>query len=185
MLGGRLDRQRYVLLLRNLLPVYQLLEQPDDAGGSALSGFPLDSIARAGALAQDLNALHGGGWLDEVPHLAAGRAYRDRVAACRRSAPALLAAHAYVRYLGDLSGGRVLGRALRQTLGPGSAGLAFYDFPGLTSVEAARADFRRALDALPLREEEAQAVVDEARTAFRLNLRVLEAVERPPTHAGA
>jgi heme oxygenase (biliverdin-producing, ferredoxin) len=78
MMAGRLQRGRYVLLLRNLLPVYQLLEGADD------------------------------------PVL---RAYRDRVAELAGRAPLLLAAHAYVRYLGDLSGGRMLGRAMRRSLG--------------------------------------------------------------------
>ena len=56
----------------------------------------------------------------------------------------------------------------------GSAGLAFYEFPAIASAEAARAGFRRALDALPT--VEADALVAEAREAFGLNLRLFEAI---------
>ena len=91
MMAGRLQRGRYVLLLRNLLPVYQLLESADDP---VLPRFPLASIARSDALANDLTTLHGQAWADEVPLLPAGRAYRDRVAKLAGRAPLLLAAHA-------------------------------------------------------------------------------------------
>jgi heme oxygenase (biliverdin-producing, ferredoxin) len=91
MMAGRLQRGRYVILLRNLLPVYQLLESAEDP---VLPRFPLASIARSDALAHDLAALHGQAWADEVPLLRAGRAYRDRVAELASQAPLLLAAHA-------------------------------------------------------------------------------------------
>ena len=43
--------------------------------------------------------------------------------------PALLAAHAYVRYLGDLAGGQALGRIARQAYAlPDGAGTRFFDF---------------------------------------------------------
>lgn len=41
----------------------------------------------------------------------------------------LLLAHAYVRYLGDLSGGQIIGGRIRRAYGlKGKAGTAFYDF---------------------------------------------------------
>lgn len=44
-------------------------------------------------------------------------------------APPLLLAHAYVRYLGDLSGGQIIGGRIKRAYGlKGKEGTAFYDF---------------------------------------------------------
>jgi len=57
--------------------------------------------------------------------------YLDRLTECAANetmAPRLLA-HAYVRYLGDLSGGQVIGARLRKAYGlPGLDGRRFYNF---------------------------------------------------------
>ena len=49
-------------------------------------------------------------------------------------APRLIA-HAYVRYLGDLSGGRIVGRILARSPGLGPEALSFYDFPGIADPD--------------------------------------------------
>jgi heme oxygenase len=85
-----------------------------------------------------------------------------------RDTPALLIAHAYTRYLGDLSGGQILKRLLANKPGLAPDELSFYDFPGhdLTQLKT---DYRTALDRAGAQVKDPQAVIDEGSEAFRLN----------------
>jgi heme oxygenase len=107
--------------------------------------------------------------------LPTAQAYAERLQRLAGDEPALLAAHSYVRYLGDLSGGQALGRLVRQAYGlVGSAGSRFFDFCPPEQVKAMAARFRSALDALPLGAAQQQAQVDEARWAFAQHERLFE-----------
>jgi heme oxygenase len=88
--------------------------------------------------------------------------------------PALLVAHAYTRYLGDLSGGQILRGAAARILGvpDDGPGLRFYDFPQIPDLNACKADLRARLDALPLAPAGVTALVAEARDAFAYNAAV-------------
>jgi heme oxygenase len=181
LLRGTLGLGDYVRLLRDLHELYSGLEE----GLSALPAGVLPEVMlepalrRRAALSADLDALHGRGWSEKLSATPAARSYRaelERIAAS--PAPHLLAAHAYVRYMGDLSGGRAIGRVVARAydLAPGH-GLAFYDFPGIPDVAAFKERFRSALDALG-EGIDADRFVEEARRAFRRNGDVFEALER-------
>jgi len=176
LLRGRLDRGEYVELLRGLQTVYTALERRLTAlaDDPVVRPFYHEALLRSAPLAEDLQALHGSGWTEEVAEQDAAHEYAHRIDA---ATPAQLVAHAYVRYLGDLSGGQALGKVIAKALAlPDDAGVAFYRFPGIPDAEAFKAEFRTALDAWPLTESEADDVVREAQDAFRLNVRVFEAV---------
>lgn len=99
---------------------------------------------------------------------AATSAYVERVLATRDWAP-LFVAHHYTRYLGDLSGGQVIGRVLDRELGLGGQGIAFYAFPEIPKPKPYKDAYRSRLDALVLTPEEKARVVEEVSEAFRLN----------------
>lgn len=177
LLGGRLDRPRYCLLLASLHPIYAALERAlhrhaGDAGLAAACAAPL---RREAALAEDLRHLHGEDWPDTLPPQPAAIEYAAHLTALDRDAPQLLLAHAYVRYLGDLSGGQVLRRVVARSLGlDGGDGTRFYDF-GDDATAAALA--RRFRDALEWPEPGAgvdAAIVDEALAAFERHQRLFE-----------
>ena len=175
-LQGTLSRAAYVLYLRNLHPVYQTLEQRlapwrNDAVRHALAD---PALSRSPALEKDLLQIAGEDWRTQLPIIAAGRAYASRVA--RASDPQLVA-HAYVRYLGDLNGGRMMPRLLGRALNLPADSMAFYDFPDLQSVTDCQGRFRTALDAA-VATQEADAVLTEARRAFALNIALAEDVLR-------
>jgi heme oxygenase len=174
--AGRVDRGAYVRLLRALYPVYLELERALAEHPEA-SPIPLAKLTRAPVLASDLRELHGPGWERELRAVPAGVAYAARILAVAVERPSLLAAHAYVLYLGDLSGGQALGRMVARGLGlAGEAGVAFYRFPAVGDIGACKRAFGAGLDALPLSADEADLLVDEARVAFTANIRVFEAV---------
>jgi heme oxygenase len=182
LLRGQLPMAGYLALLRNLQPIYAALESglARHAAHPQLAPLPLAGLARAPALAADLESLHGPGWALDLTLCAAAQAYVGRLQQLADHQPALLAAHAYVRYLGDLNGGQVLARRVGQALrlSPGQ-GLAFYDFgPDEQAAAQARA-LRDGLDAIAPDEPAAQALVDEACAAFERHRELFEQLERP------
>lgn len=87
--------------------------------------------------------------------------------------PAFLLAHAYTRYLGDLSGGQVLGRIAQKSMGLKSGeGLNFFAFPGVSSPNLFKQLYRSRMNSVELTEEEMNGVLEEAVRAFELNIQV-------------
>lgn len=188
LLRGRLERRAYVALLRDLLEVYTALEArlESTAGAVAIAGIHDRALFRTGSLRDDLASLHGAGWADDVPPGAEAMAYAARL---QEATPLQLAVHAWVRYLGDLSGGQALGpviaRALGLSGGAAADGVSFYRFPEIHDIASYKQRFRGALDAIPLASGEGDQAVAEARDAFRLNVRVFEDVAKRTAPSGA
>ena len=91
--------------------------------------------------------------------------------------PGTLIAHAYVRYLGDLSGGQVLRRLLSESLGLGPDELSFYDFGSEAAADSRTVTYLAAIDAAGRDlAPRVDAIVEEAAEAFRCNILVSEAV---------
>jgi len=157
LLRGKLERSDYCALLRNLHPIYAALEARLP-GATLPDGITDPRLARLPALEADLDALHGADWR-ALPVTDAALAYQAHLLALD---DARLVAHAYVRYLGDLAGGQMLGRIVEKTYG---AVAAFYRFPEPGAAELA-ARFRSALDTLELPEVTMQAIADEACAGF-------------------
>jgi heme oxygenase len=83
-----------------------------------------------------------------------------------------LVAHHYTRYLGDLSGGRVIYKALDRKFGLRGVGLAFYEFP--VRSKPYKDSYRARLDALRLGAGDIDRIVDEVKLAFGLNHALLD-----------
>jgi heme oxygenase len=138
-------------------------------------------LARAESLASDLRFYYGDDWQTQIRLSPAGRVYCDRIQALSRTEPTLLIAHAYTRYMGDLSGGQSLRKVIRSALplAP-DQGTQFYEFEHIATPEARRAfkeQYREALDALPVDQATMQRIVDEANEAFRLNRDIMHELE--------
>jgi heme oxygenase (biliverdin-producing, ferredoxin) len=183
LLRGALDRAAYARLLRALHVLYAALERglADHAERPAVAAVHDPALARADRLAQDLDLLAGPGWAGALPVPAAARAYAARLDHLAAADPDLLVAHAYVRYLGDLSGGQHVARAVRRALAlEGTRGTAFYEFPALGDLDAFKGAYRAALDALPVDAAGAARLVGEARWAFAAHVALFEALDATP-----
>lgn len=174
LLRGELTREAYAGYLAALTRVYAALEAGLRRHCELPELAPLHwpALWRGEALAHDLAALLGPEWRAAVSRDMAAETYVARLTALAAREPWLLVAHAYTRYLGDLSGGQILRGAVAR-LAPEA--VAFYDFPQLADVELARRSFRARLDALPLGPRAESEVVAEARVAFALNAELLDA----------
>ena len=174
LLRGELQTSDYCALLRNLHPLYEALEAGLDGHCEHVAIHPIYSppLHRASALSADLSSLHGHGWQSELPVVAAAREYVERLQQMSRTDVHLLAAHAYVRFLGDLSGGRILQRIVATSVTHDAThGNRFYTYDGEdTSKLASR--FRQGLDSIPLNATDAAAVVQEAKLGFSLHERL-------------
>ena len=107
--------------------------------------------------------------------------YSDRLQTLSETEPVLLIAHAYTRYMGDLSGGQSLKNVIRSALSlPLGQGTEFYAFDQIPTPEARRAfkeRYRQTLDALPIDTATIERIVAEANYAFTLNRDVVHELE--------
>jgi len=179
LLQGRLERPGYCRLLRNLQPIYDTLEPAllRRATDARLAPVVLPALFRTAALGEDLATLQGADW-PQLPVMPATRSYVERLQQIDADAPSLLVAHAYVRYLGDLSGGRILRRIVADSLGIGpGAGMRFYDFGSDGNVDALTARLRHGIDAA-CAPAALDAIAAEAQLAFRLHQQLFEELAR-------
>lgn len=177
LLGGRVNETGYADYLLRLRGVYEAMEHTvrRHAGDPVVAAVHDSALERLGALDADLAHWAPGRAATDVDSPATD-AYRDRLHRAGESAResaresgGLLVAHHYTRYLGDLSGGQVIGRILDRTFELDGAGIAFYDFPAIPKPKPYKDAYRARLDALGMSAGEVQRVVDEVKVAFRLN----------------
>ena len=179
LLRGTLPAMGFHHLQRNLHVVYAALEPALAAHASHPALAPLHQplLARCSALGHDLADLHGPDWASALPVLPAASVYAQRLQRLADHDPAALAAHAYVRYLGDLAGGQALRRVVRRAYNlTGEAGTRFFDFGSAEQVKALAQQFRSGLDAAPLAPAQVDALVLEAQWAFGQHARLFEAL---------
>lgn len=179
LLRGEASREGYILLLRNLLPAYRAMEQGleqhrNSPGLGALANYRLD---RASSIEADLVALDGKNWNRDIPMLAEGKVYARRIVKAVEGDGARLIAHAYTRYLGDLSGGLILQRLLARSLELQPSELSFYDFSRFSDPAALKTGYRNALEQAGTLVVDPQAVVEEGAIAFSLNIDLSCAVQ--------
>jgi heme oxygenase len=173
LLTGRANRTGLGLLLRNLLPVYEALEAGLEAHRREvlLAGLTRPELYRAASLRQDIARCD-----DAFDILPAGAAYAERVTQAAEGDGAELVAFAYVRYVGDLSGGPILSRLIGGSLDMPPP--AFYQFPDIADRSAFRDAYRGAIDEAGTRMAEPARVVRAAQDAFRLDIGLSIAVAR-------
>lgn len=182
-LKGIVEREPFRQLLANLYFVYSTLEaellRHRDHRVVGLIYFP--ELNRKVSLEQDLAFYYGDNWQEQITPSEAGQVYVDRIKEISNREPALLVAHSYVRYMGDLSGGQALKNIVRSALSlPADRGTYFYQFDAFPSVEARRGfkgRYRDALNSLPVDHELIEKIVAEANAAFALNRDVMHALE--------
>ncbi|WFE97696.1 biliverdin-producing heme oxygenase [Micromonospora sp. WMMD987] len=179
LVAGELDLAGYLDLVVQHHALYQALESAAEAmrDDPVAGGFVDDALTRLPALEADLTHLAGPDWaLRTTPHPTTV-AYADRIRAVGGTSPVRFIAHHYTRYLGDLSGGLHIGRAVARRYGlTGQTGVAFYTFDRIPRPTAYKDAYRARLDALPLSPADEAALLDEVLVAYRHNMAVFTAL---------
>lgn len=178
-LQGEIGRDAYALFLRNLLPAYEALERGLErhAHTPAMRSLVRPCLYRASSLRVDLDALCGNRWESALPVLPAARRYAERVASVAEGDGAGLIAHVYVRYLGDLNGGRIVGRIVQDALRLEHSALTFYRFADIHDIESFKTAYRGEINRALSEIASVETVADEAVIAFRLSIDVSEEVQ--------
>lgn len=176
LLGGRLDRRAYVALLEQYLHLYRALEATEArfADAPELSDVLDARLDRVAALEADLaDLLDGGAAAAPTP---ATQEYVERLAALPDDAPERYFAHHYLRYLGDLSGGQVIGKLAARHYDLPTESLRTWRFEGIEKHKPYKDHYRAALDAAPLSEAQRDAFIDEAQVGFVLAKKLFDSL---------
>ncbi|WP_436794254.1 heme oxygenase (biliverdin-producing) [Actinospongicola halichondriae] len=179
LVGGSLPLRDYGRLIAQHHAVYEALEGGNDAmrADPAAGPFVDDAVVRLPALERDLVAVLGTSWPEaaEVALVPATVEYCDRLREVRSAWPGGWVAHQYVRYLGDLSGGLFIRRAIETNYSiDETSGTAFYDFPKVPDPAAWKDAYRARLDDAPWDAAERARIIDEILAAYDWNTRLLE-----------
>ena len=170
LMAGRVNEVGYVRYLTDLRAVYAALEDisrrvADDPIAGPIVDSRLDRVA---AIDADL-AFWSEGPTQFPAAGAAASSYADAIHATAAQ-PELLVAHHYTRYLGDLSGGQVIGRMLDRHFGlKDGEGTAFYRFEDIEKVKPYKDGYRERLDSLPVTSAQQEAIVTEVQRSFTFN----------------
>lgn len=179
-LKGAVKKASYRQLLGNFYFVYAALEEQMalQQNHPLLGNLYFPALHRQSSLAKDLIYYWGSAWQEAIAPSAATQRYVDRIHEVAIADPILLIAHAYTRYLGDLSGGQLLKKIAQRGMNlKNGEGTAFYDFVDLQNPKAFKATYRQALNDLPLNEDTIARIVDEANLAFKLNMGLFQELE--------
>jgi heme oxygenase len=179
-LGGVIDKGSYTEMLSKLYFVYEAIENAMEKNKDHEYIKPIyfPELNRTDSLKEDLIFHYGEDWLENVTLSKATLDYVNRINAISKEKPELLVAHAYTRYLGDLSGGQILKKIAQRSMGlEGSKGLAFYEFKEVNDEAQFKLNYKAALDSLPIEENEASQIIAEANTAFTLNMNIFSELE--------
>uniref|UniRef100_A0A1A8CR97 heme oxygenase (biliverdin-producing) n=1 Tax=Nothobranchius kadleci TaxID=1051664 RepID=A0A1A8CR97_NOTKA len=181
-LRGRIRKELFklghVALYYTYTAMEEEIERNKDHPHFAPLYFPAE-LHRHEALARDLEYFYGPEWKGQVSCSQATQRYVDRIHQVGQEDPVLLVAHAYTRYMGDLSGGQVLKKVAQRALKlpPTGEGVAFYQFDGIHSAKAFKQLYRSRMNELDLDKETKRRLVEEAVKAFYFNMEVFEELE--------
>ncbi|XP_023274845.1 heme oxygenase-like [Seriola lalandi dorsalis] len=179
---GQVTLTQYKLLLCSLHEIYQALEEQMDRNSDHPSVAPIyfpTELARLESIEKDLEFFYGQDWREKIVVPAATKRYSHRLRQIGKENPEFLVAHAYTRYLGDLSGGQVLGRIAQKSMGlKSNEGLSFFAFPGVSSPNLFKQLYRSRMNSVELTEEERNGVLEEAVRAFEFNIQVFDDLQK-------
>lgn len=179
-LGGVIDKDSYKKMVANLYFVYVAIEDAMELNSTHQCIQPIfyTELNRRESLEKDLEFYYGKDWKNKVSPSPATQAYVDRIHNVSLNKPELLVAHAYTRYLGDLSGGQILKKIAQRAMNlKGNQGLAFYDFEQIEDEQNFKQNYKKALDNLPIPEEDTSKIIAEANVSFNLNMKMFQELE--------
>nr|QUE28560.1 PbsA [Porphyrostromium japonicum] len=176
-LGGVVDRNSYKKLVANLYFVYCAMEEEisKNKDHAAIKPIYFTELNRKESLEEDLRFYYGENWIKEVEKSPATQIYVDRIQQIGSEQPELLIAHAYTRYLGDLSGGQILKKIAQSAMQLStSEGVAFYSFKDIKDEKEFKKQYRDAINSIPLSEEMQVNIISEANISFNLNMKIFQ-----------
>ncbi|EJO71839.1 heme oxygenase (biliverdin-producing) [Leptospira kirschneri] len=178
---GILEKGTYARHLEAFYYVYESMEEELERNKNnlVLKSIYFPELYRKNALLEDLQFFYGTWKPNDSQPSAATQDYVKRIRKISETQPELLAAHSYVRYLGDLSGGQILKKVAARALNlPEGKGISFYEFPAIQDINGFKQNYRAALDSLPIDDSEKQSILAESKQVFLLNQGIFSELEQ-------
>ena len=170
MFRGQLTKEAYIANLESMFHLYTTLESELEKHKEDrnISKIYYPELFRKKSLEEDLHFFGGETYTIGSPSKNTKR-YTNWLEEISKSNPKNLISHAYVRYLGDLSGVQILGKIIRKTftLQEGNGDL-FYIF-AIDEIDQFKNLYRSQLDSLDLTDQEKQGLLHEVKIAFQMN----------------
>ena len=178
-LRGVVDYEEYRKLLTNFYYVYDTMEQRiRETEDPMVQAIKSEDLERKEAIERDLEYYYGPDWKDKQIPSEACNTYCHRINEIAEKDPYLLVAHHYTRYIGDLSGGKILKEITARVLKPPvGKGLDFYEFPSIPDAKLFKQNYRAVLDNLGTTVPQENALIAEANYAFELNMNMFDEIK--------
>ncbi|XP_004706285.1 heme oxygenase 2 [Echinops telfairi] len=165
-LKGNIKKELFKLATTALYFTYSALEEEMDRNKDHPAFSPLYfpvELHRKAALIKDMVYFFGENWEEQVQCSKAAQKYVDRIHHVGQHEPELLVAHAYTRYMGDLSGGQVLKKVAQRALKLPitGEGAQFYMFENVDNAQQFKQLYRARMNALDLDLKTKERVVQE------------------------
>ena len=176
-LGGVVDKKSYRILVANLYFVYSAIEEEmlNNRDHQSISLIYFPELNRKKNLEKDLEYYYGLEWKDLIRPSLATQTYVERIHNIGKHQPELLIAHAYTRYMGDLSGGQILKNIAKNAMQlSGDEGTEFYVFRDVNNEKEFKKIYRNALNVIPLTNYQVGLIISEANVAFNLNMKIFQ-----------
>lgn len=176
-LGGVVDIKSYRKLVANLYFIYVAIEEQmlTHKLHPAIKPIYFPELNRKQSLEKDLYYYYGDNWKDQISPSDATQVYIRRINDIGLNQPELLVAHAYTRYMGDLSGGQILKKIAQNAMHlKDHEGTAFYDFESITNDKEFKVTYRKQLDLIPVTSNQVSDIIAEANIAFTLNMKIFQ-----------
>ncbi|KAK9764471.1 hypothetical protein K7432_007988 [Basidiobolus ranarum] len=172
---GHVTAEVYGQFLISLYHVYKALEEELRKQAAderiALIHFPKE-LSRTESLIKDLEFYNGPEWASNAEPSPATLRYVEGIREASKRNPALLVAHSYTRYLGDLSGGQILGKKTQKSLNLplDNTGIQFYTFKNIDDVNTFKNMYRERLDMIESDEKLRTEIITECIRSFEYNI---------------
>ena len=180
-LSGIVDKESYRKLTANLYFIYSALEEEmqKHKDHPLIKPIYFAELNRKKNLERDLEHYYGENWKSLIVISEATQSYVNRIQTVSQQKPELLIAHAYTRYLGDLSGGQLLKKIAQRALNisEGQPGLSFYEFYEINDEQGFKQKYKNALDSLDLDSPSIDQIIAEANVSFTMNMKMFQELE--------
>lgn len=176
LINKTLTTQEYQSHLWDLYHVYSTLEQEIKLNSEKFGTLYFPELERTDYLKKDLDTDHFKGMIQSTSEQA--MTYAEHLHRLGQTDPSLLIAHAYVRYLGDLSGGMIIKKII-DSQWPGAVN--FYDFSALfsnynnTNATGFKEFYKDRLNSLFFDDKKKDQLIAEANKAFELSEKLFDA----------
>ena len=179
-LRGVVSKESYKQLVANFYFIYRAMEEEMEKLKESPIVGPVhsDLLNRVNSLERDLRYFYGPVWRHHIAPTEQCQRYVDRIREVADDEPELLIGHHYTRYMGDLSGGQILKGIAEKSLNlRDGEGLHFYEFEGIVDKKGFKTQYRNTLNNIPITQSMANAIINEANYAFRLNMYMFDELD--------